>query len=116
MKIALVLPYDSVYRFKQGTFAKAMLYPPLTLTTLAALVPPQLHADIEIFDEGSRQLETVLATAWRETYRFDAIIRRSMRNPRNFWLTLPIGIAFRKHALALSRALHLRGGEPDSSL
>lgn len=57
MKIALILPYDSAYRYQKGSFKKAMLYPPLTLTTLAGLVPEELNAEIEIYDEGSRLLD-----------------------------------------------------------
>lgn len=57
MKIMLILPHDSTYRHKKGTFNRFLLYPPVTLTTLAGLVPPELNADIRIIDEGVQSLD-----------------------------------------------------------
>ncbi len=54
MRILLVLPRDGTYRYG-GFFRRSVSYAPLTLTTLAALVPPELGADIEIVDEGVQQ-------------------------------------------------------------
>lgn len=54
MRILLILPSDSTYRFK-GAFKRSLSYAPLTLTTLAALVPPELNAEIEIIDEGMQK-------------------------------------------------------------
>jgi radical SAM superfamily enzyme YgiQ (UPF0313 family) len=54
MKIVLVLLNEGVARINKGwvsTFGK-MAYAPTTLTQLAALVPTQLHAEIETIDEG----------------------------------------------------------------
>lgn len=51
MKITLLMPQSPAYR-KRGIFAKALRYAPLTLTTLAALVPEELDAEIRILDEG----------------------------------------------------------------
>jgi radical SAM superfamily enzyme YgiQ (UPF0313 family) len=45
------MPQSVLYR-KRGIFSKSLRYAPLTLTTLAALVPEELHADIRIIDEG----------------------------------------------------------------
>ena len=56
MKILLILPYDKTYRYKKGSFVKYLKYPPLTLTTLAALVPKELNATVQIIDEGIRPL------------------------------------------------------------
>ena len=50
MRIALMAPAGAMHRFN-GSFSKALHYAPLTLTTLAGLVPAELHADIQIFDE-----------------------------------------------------------------
>jgi radical SAM superfamily enzyme YgiQ (UPF0313 family) len=44
-----------MYR-KRGIFSKALRYAPLTLTTLAALVPEELNADVRIIDEGVEDL------------------------------------------------------------
>lgn len=43
-------PAGAMHRFN-GSFSKALHYAPLTLTTLAALVPEELNAEVEIFDE-----------------------------------------------------------------
>lgn len=51
MRILLVLPRDSTYRC-EGSFKRSLSYAPLTLTTLAALVPAHLRAQIDIVDEG----------------------------------------------------------------
>ena len=52
MKIVLISPKGPLYRHRGGIFRKSLRYAPLTLTTLAALVPAQLKASIEIYDEG----------------------------------------------------------------
>lgn len=52
MKIALISPKGPLYRHRGGIFRKSLRYQPLTLTTLAALVPPDLNADVEVYDEG----------------------------------------------------------------
>jgi radical SAM superfamily enzyme YgiQ (UPF0313 family) len=57
MRIVLILPHDSTYRYKTGTFKRSLRYPPLTLTILAALVPPELNAEIQIVDEGVESLK-----------------------------------------------------------
>lgn len=50
IKIALLSPAGAMHRF-DGSFDRALHYSPLTLTTLAALVPEELDAEIEIYDE-----------------------------------------------------------------
>ena len=52
MKILLILPRDRLYRYRG--FAQTLVgpYAPLTLVTLAALVPAELNAQIDILDEG----------------------------------------------------------------
>lgn len=44
-----------------GSFGKSLHYAPLTLTTLAALVPPELDATVEIFDETAGVIPLELA-------------------------------------------------------
>ncbi len=61
MKIVLILPHDSTYRHKTGSFRRTLRYPPLTLTILAGLVPPELNADIRIIDEGVEELPSNLS-------------------------------------------------------
>src|SRR5580704_4167445 len=52
LKIALVSPKGPLYRHRGGIWKKSLRYQPLTLTTLAALVPPDVDAEIQLFDEG----------------------------------------------------------------
>lgn len=52
MKITLISPKGPLYRGKGGLFKKSLRYQPLTLTTLAALIPDELNATIELIDEG----------------------------------------------------------------
>ncbi len=51
MRILLILPQDRIYRYR-GPITSFVLYAPLTLTTLAALVPSELNAEIDLMDEG----------------------------------------------------------------
>ncbi|MDR2111548.1 MAG: B12-binding domain-containing radical SAM protein [Candidatus Accumulibacter sp.] len=52
MKIALISPKGPLYRARGGIFKRSLRYQPLTLTTLAALVPADLRADLLLHDEG----------------------------------------------------------------
>ncbi|MCI5208877.1 MAG: hypothetical protein D3910_08800, partial [Candidatus Electrothrix sp. ATG2] len=52
MKIILISPKGPLYRAKGGIFKKSLRYQPLTLTTLAALIPEELDASVELLDEG----------------------------------------------------------------
>lgn len=60
MKIALISPKGPLYRHKGGIFKKSLRYQPLTLTTLAALVPQELNADISLYDEGIEDIPDAL--------------------------------------------------------
>ena len=51
MKILLLLPWEKDYRAYRDKFSNRLSYAPLTLVTLAALVPPELNAEIDICDE-----------------------------------------------------------------
>jgi len=52
MRIALVSPKGPLYRHRGGIFKRSLRYAPLTLTTLAALVPEELEAELMLVDEG----------------------------------------------------------------
>jgi radical SAM superfamily enzyme YgiQ (UPF0313 family) len=56
MKIALLSPKGPLYRHRGGIFRKSLRYQPLTLTTLAALVPPELGAQVALYDEGIQEV------------------------------------------------------------
>jgi radical SAM superfamily enzyme YgiQ (UPF0313 family) len=57
MKIQLLSPAGEIHRNGSGIFKTALRYAPLTLTTLAALVPPELNAEVTIQDEGVQPLD-----------------------------------------------------------
>lgn len=56
MKVALISPRGPLYRHRSGIFGKSLRYAPLTLTTLAALVPPELSVEIALYDEGIEEI------------------------------------------------------------
>jgi hypothetical protein len=57
VKIILISPKGPLYRYKGGIFKRSLRYAPLTLTTLASLVPPGIQAHIEIVDEGNEDID-----------------------------------------------------------
>ncbi len=61
MKIVLISPKGPLYRYRGGIFKKSLRYAPLTLTTLAALIPRELGASVEIIDEGIEEIDFNLA-------------------------------------------------------
>lgn len=50
MKLLLATADGRIHRLKWGPVNRSFREAPLTLTTLAALVPPELHADIRVVD------------------------------------------------------------------
>src|SRR4030095_15235104 len=52
LKIALISPKGPLYRHRGGIWKKSLRYQPLTLTTLAALVPEDVPVALELVDEG----------------------------------------------------------------
>lgn len=56
MKVALISPRGPLYRHRSGIFGKSLRYAPLTLTTLASLLPPELGIEISLFDEGIEEI------------------------------------------------------------
>jgi radical SAM superfamily enzyme YgiQ (UPF0313 family) len=60
LRIALVSPKGPLYRHRGGIFRKSLRYKPLTLTTLAALVPAELNAQVTLIDEGIADIPDAL--------------------------------------------------------
>ncbi len=56
MKIQLIQPAGEIHRHGSGIFKRSLRYAPLTLSTLAALVPADLQAEITLQDEGVQPL------------------------------------------------------------
>src|SRR4030095_10384732 len=57
MKLVLISPKGPLYRHRGGIFKQNLRYAPLTLTTLAAYIPPELNFDVEIIDEGIEDVD-----------------------------------------------------------
>lgn len=55
LKIALLAPAGAMHRYS-GSFGKSLHYAPLTLTTLAALVPEDADAEVVIYDETAGKI------------------------------------------------------------
>lgn len=56
MKLVLISPKGPLYCSRGGIFKKSLRYQPLTLTTLAALVPPTLPVEITLLDESIHEI------------------------------------------------------------
>jgi radical SAM superfamily enzyme YgiQ (UPF0313 family) len=52
LRIVLLSPRGPLYRHRGGIWKKTMRYAPLTLTTLASLIPPEIPAEVIVIDEG----------------------------------------------------------------
>lgn len=61
MRIALISPKGPLYRHRSGIWKKSLRYQPLTLTTLAALIPQDLSHEVVLYDEGISDVPQDLA-------------------------------------------------------
>ena len=52
LRIALISPKGPLYRQRGGIFRKSLRYMPLTLPTLASLIPDDMDAEVVCIDEG----------------------------------------------------------------
>jgi len=57
MELVLISPKGPLYRHRGGIFKQNLRYAPLTLTTLAAYIPPELNMEVEIMDEGIEDVD-----------------------------------------------------------
>lgn len=57
MRVLLISPRGPLYRHRGGIWKKSLRYAPLTLTTLAALIPPELEIDCTLVDEGVENVD-----------------------------------------------------------
>ncbi len=79
------MPQSARYA-KDGAFDQRLRYAPLTLTTLAALIPPELNASVRCIDEGNEDFDpytveadiigiTVITGNAPKAYRYSSILR-----------------------------------------
>ena len=52
LRVVLISPKGPLYRHRGGIWKKSLRYQPLTLTTLASLIPADLQAEVTLWDEG----------------------------------------------------------------
>ena len=57
LRILLISPRGPLYRHRTGIWKKSLRYAPLTLTTLASLIPPEIDAEVTLFDEGISDID-----------------------------------------------------------
>ena len=55
MKVVLLAPAGAMHRYN-GSFHRNLHYAPITLALLAAMVPEELNADVEIYDETAEAI------------------------------------------------------------
>jgi radical SAM superfamily enzyme YgiQ (UPF0313 family) len=85
MRIALLSPKGPLYRHRGGIFKRSLRYAPLTLISLAALIPDDLDVELVIFDEGIEEIPadlqadlvamTVITGCARRAYELSAGFR-----------------------------------------
>ncbi|PIP55602.1 MAG: B12-binding domain-containing radical SAM protein, partial [Candidatus Zambryskibacteria bacterium CG22_combo_CG10-13_8_21_14_all_42_17] len=85
MKIVLLMPQSARYG-KDGAFDQRLRYAPLTLTTLAALIPSELNASVQCIDEWAEDFDphtieadiigiTVITGNAPKAYRYSRILQ-----------------------------------------
>lgn len=60
IRLALISPRGPLYRHRTGIWKRSLRYAPLTLTTLASLVPDDVPVDLTLIDEGVQAMDTEL--------------------------------------------------------
>src|SRR5688572_30350654 len=57
LRIVLISPKGPLYRHRGGIWKRSMRYQPLTLTTLASLIPPEIPHELRLIDEGIEDVD-----------------------------------------------------------
>ena len=60
LRIALLMPRGPLYRHRGGIWKRSLRYAPLTLTTLASLIPDEINAEVTLVDEGIGDIDLEL--------------------------------------------------------
>jgi len=85
IRIALISPKGPLYRHRGGIFKKSLRYAPLTLPTLASLIPEDIEHELVLIDEGIDDIPhdfhadlvgmTVITGTARRSYELAATFR-----------------------------------------
>lgn len=84
LRIALLSPKGPLYRHRGGIFRKSLRYSPLTLPTLAALIPEDVEHELFLFDEGIEDIPTNLDVDLVGITVITGTARRSYKIARQF--------------------------------
>ena len=86
LRVMLLSPKGPLYRHRGGIFRKSLRYAPLTLTTLASLVPDDVPVELTLADEGIQDIDasadvdlvamTVITGSAPRAYELAAAFRR----------------------------------------
>ncbi|MCP4168197.1 MAG: B12-binding domain-containing radical SAM protein [Chloroflexi bacterium] len=57
LRILLISPRGPLYRHRGGIWKKSLRYAPLTLATLASLIPSELNVEVKLLDEGIEEVD-----------------------------------------------------------
>jgi radical SAM superfamily enzyme YgiQ (UPF0313 family) len=60
VRILLIHPQHAIQRFKTGVYKKHLRYAPITMPTLAALIPQDVSAEVRVVDEMVEELDLSL--------------------------------------------------------
>ncbi|MCP4400155.1 MAG: radical SAM protein, partial [bacterium] len=78
IRILLVLPDGKIHKFRLGPLNVSFREAPLTATTLAALVPPEIEAEVTVIDESVQKIP------FRKTYDLVGITCMTGTAPRAY--------------------------------
>ncbi len=84
LRIALLSPKGPLYRHRGGIFRKSLRYSPLTLPTLAALIPEDIEHDLTLYDEGIEDIPQDLDVDLIGITTITGTARRSYELARRF--------------------------------
>ena len=84
LRIALLSPKGPLYRHRGGIFRKSLRYSPLTLPTLAALIPEDIEHDLTLYDEGIEDIPQDLDVDLIGITTITGTARRSYELARHF--------------------------------
>jgi len=84
LRISLLSPKGPLYRHRGGIFRKSLRYPPLTLPTLASLIPEDIEHELSLFDEGIEDIPTDLDADLVGITVITGTARRSYELARHF--------------------------------
>jgi radical SAM superfamily enzyme YgiQ (UPF0313 family) len=84
LRIALLSPKGPLYRHRGGIFRKSLRYSPLTLPTLASLIPKDVDHELYLFDEGIEDIPMDLDVDLIGITVITGTARRAYRIARHF--------------------------------